>query len=289
MQKRCRFKALFFYDELERKGFIMHKENNTNDKRKFQGKHLWISGILIVLILCFFCTVFRLSGAHEEEHFISLDRSENPDSSNTVPEEKPVLSVRSGTSSPKNEWNLILVNPWNPLSEDYSVSVTRLDNGQAIDSRCYSDLQDMMDACRAEGLSPLICSSYRTWEKQETLYNDQINELILQGYSKEEAASEAATMVAVPGTSEHQLGLAVDIVDKNYQLLEEAQENTAVQKWLMQHSWEYGFILRYPKDKSEITGIIYEPWHYRYVGKEAAKEITENGICLEEYIKEYPE
>ena len=90
--------------------------------------------------------------------------------------------------------------------------------------------------------------------------------------------------MAVPGTSEHQLGLALDIVDVANQVLDERQENTEVQKWLMKNSWKYGFILRYPTDKSDITGISYEPWHYRYVGKEAAKEIYEAGICLEEYL-----
>jgi len=92
--------------------------------------------------------------------------------------------------------------------------------------------------------------------------------------------------VALPGTSEHQTGLAVDIVDAGYQSLDEKQERTAVQQWLMKNSWRYGFILRYPNHKSDITGIYYEPWHYRYVGKEAAKEIYEKDICLEEYIKE---
>lgn len=108
----------------------------------------------------------------------------------------------------------------------------------------------------------------------------------LVGYSAEEAKIEAAKSVAVPGTSEHQLGLAVDIVDVNNQNLDSSQEHTPVQKWLMENSWKYGFILRYPKGKSEITGIIYEPWHYRYVGKEAAADIVERGITLEEYLAE---
>ena len=164
------------------------------------------------------------------------------------------------------------------------MTLTQLKNGHAVDERCYPDLQAMMDACRAEGLFPVICSSYRTWEKQENLYNNQVNKLMAQGYSAEAAREEAAKAIAVPGTSEHQLGLAVDIVDLNNQNLDSSQEDTAVQKWLMEHCWEYGFILRYPNGKSEITGIIYEPWHYRYVGREAAKEITEAGICLEEYL-----
>ena len=101
---------------------------------------------------------------------------------------------------------------------------------------------------------------------------------------KATAAKEAATVVAMPGTSEHELGLAVDLVDTDYPYLDEAQENTDTQKWLMENSWRYGFILRYPNDKSEITGIIYEPWHYRYVGKETAKAIYESGLCMEEFF-----
>ena len=99
-----------------------------------------------------------------------------------------------------------------------------------------------------------------------------------------DAETEAGRQVAVPGTSEHQLGLAVDIVDLDHQLLDESQEQTAVQQWLMANSWRYGFILRYPTAKTETTGIIYEPWHYRYVGQEAAAEIYQQGVCLEEYI-----
>ena len=87
-----------------------------------------------------------------------------------------------------------------------------------------------------------------------------------------------------PGTSEHQAGLAVDIVSVEYQVLDEGQEDTPLQQWLMAHCWEYGFILRYPTDKSDLTGVGYEPWHYRYVGEEAAKAVTEQGICLEEYL-----
>ena len=142
----------------------------------------------------------------------------------------------------------------------------------------------MLDACRAAGLEPTICSSYRTQEKQQELYENKIRRLLAEGLSYESAVAEAGTVVAVPGTSEHQTGLALDIVDTSYQHLDEAQENTQVQQWLMEHSWEYGFVLRYPDVKSEVTGIIYEPWHYRYVGVENAKAITESGKCLEEYL-----
>lgn len=100
-----------------------------------------------------------------------------------------------------------------------------------------------------------------------------------------EASDKAAFWVARPGTSEHQLGLAVDIVSTKNQRLDRSQENTVEQRWLIQNSWKYGFVLRYPTNKNSITGVGYEPWHYRYVGKEHAKKINELGVCLEEYVK----
>ncbi|MGM9590126.1 MAG: M15 family metallopeptidase [Faecousia sp.] len=185
---------------------------------------------------------------------------------------------------PAVDWKLLLVNPWNPLPDDFSVNLTQIGDGQEIDSRVYPDLQKMMDDARAEGLSPLICSSYRTTEMQESLYSNKIRRLREQGYSRERAETEAGRWVAVPGTSEHQLGLAVDIVAESYRMLDERQEKTAEQKWLMENAYRYGFILRYPADKCHLTGIGYEPWHYRYVGKEAAKKMYETGMCLEEYL-----
>ena len=120
-------------------------------------------------------------------------------------------------------WNLILVNPWNPLPENYSFTKKELSNGHAVDERCYPDLQAMMDACRAAGNSPVICSSYRSYEKQQSLYQNKVNRLAAQGYSQEKAREEAAKAVALPGTSEHQLGLAVDIVDIANQNLDSSQ------------------------------------------------------------------
>lgn len=214
------------------------------------------------------------------------------------PEESPqptqparTVAVRSMASLAEldapdlSSWSLTLVNQWNPLSRDNTFTPEKLSNGLAVDQRCYPDLQTMMDACRVAGLSPVICSAYRSYEKQEELYWNKVDYLLAQGYAQTDAEEEAGREVARPGTSEHQLGLAVDIVDLDNQNLDETQEDTAVQQWLMAHSWEYGFILRYPGGKSEITGIIYEPWHYRYVGHEDAERIHSLGVCLEEYLE----
>lgn len=198
----------------------------------------------------------------------------------------PQQAGHSGEQPNSSDWNLLLVNPWNKLPEGFEVELITLKNGQAVHELAYPELQAMMDAARDQGLSPLICSSYRTMEKQQTLFDKQVKSLLNRGYTQAEAEEEAATWVALPGTSEHQTGLAVDIVALSNQVLDKKQAETAEQIWLMEHAHEYGFILRYPSDKEALTGIHYEPWHYRYVGRAAAAEIYEQGICLEEYLKQ---
>ncbi|WP_298029821.1 D-alanyl-D-alanine carboxypeptidase family protein [uncultured Dysosmobacter sp.] len=218
---------------------------------------------------------FSENGARKEERTAPVNDVQR-ENKTAIPAE-PVQSAE--------DWALLVVNWENPLPENFQIpELTQLRNGHAIDSRAYPSLQAMMDAARAEGLAPLICSSYRTWDKQEELFARKTQYYLDQGCTQMEAEERAAQWVARPGTSEHQVGLAVDIVDTSYQLLDEAQEETAVQKWLMAHCAEYGFILRYPTEKSALTGVNYEPWHYRYVGEAAAREIMEQGICLEEYI-----
>jgi len=178
------------------------------------------------------------------------------------------------------EWNLIIVNRWNELPEDYSVELTELSNGQKVDSRIYPYLQEMFDAARAEGVYPVVREGYRTEEEQQEILDDKIQTYINQGYSQSRAERTAKEWVALPGTSEHQLGIAVDInADKS------KCSNEEVYTWLAENAYKYGFILRYPMGKQEITGTSYEPWHYRYVGVEAARKIYEQQICLEEYME----
>lgn len=178
------------------------------------------------------------------------------------------------------EWNLIVVNRWNELPEDYEVELTELSNGQMVDSRIYPYLQKMFDAARTEDVYPVVREGYRTAEEQQEILDDKIQSYINQGYSQVKAERTAKEWVALPGTSEHQLGIAVDInADKS------KCSNEDVYGWLAENAYKYGFVLRYPPGKQKITGTSYEPWHYRYVGEEAAKEIYERGICLEEYFK----
>lgn len=204
-----------------------------------------------------------------------------------VPTATPTVAPTATPTPPvlPKEWNLILVNPWNPLPEGFTVELETVENGHSVDARVAPYLENMLADARAQGLSPMICSSYRTMEKQQTLYANKVNEYLSQGYAQKDAESEAGKWVAVPGTSEHQTGLAVDLVSSSYQILDQKQEETPEQKWLMENSYKYGFILRYPNDKRDITGIYYEPWHYRYVGYKTAKEIYEKGLCYEEYLE----
>ena len=180
---------------------------------------------------------------------------------------------------------ILLVNPWNYLPEDYTVNLTKINASYQVAEEAYPDLQEMLADCASEGCAPVVCSAYRTHEYQEKLYKRKISRLKAAGKSQEQAEQEAGTVVAVPGTSEHQLGLALDIIDNSNWNLDQSQERTKTQQWLMAHSWEYGWILRYPNGKTDFTGIIYEPWHYRYVGREIAAELHELDMCLEEYLQ----
>ncbi len=183
-----------------------------------------------------------------------------------------------------NGQEIVLVNPWNAVPAGYEVELTTINAEHKIASIAYADYAAMMADCEAAGMQPAICSSYRTQEYQEELFRHKVESCMAEGLSEADATERAGHTVAVPGTSEHQLGLALDIVDNRNWKLDESQANMPTQQWLMENSWRYGWILRYPNEKSAVTGIIYEPWHYRYVGREVAAEIHALGICLEEYL-----
>lgn len=184
------------------------------------------------------------------------------------------------TATLEHGWNLILINRDHYIPEDYQFELIELANGEKVDSRIYPDLQNMFDDARAEGLQLFVAAGYRTQEKQQQLLDEKTNAYENEGYSQSEAKQLAERWVALPGTSEHQIGIAVDInADTTY------SSSDAVYEWLSKNAYKYGFIQRYPSDKTDITGVINEPWHYRYVGQEAAQEIYALGICLEEYIE----
>lgn len=175
-----------------------------------------------------------------------------------------------------DSWEYVLVNAEHSIGE-YAPELGEFE-GQKLDQRILEPMQSFVAGARAEGLSVFLSSGYRGYEEQQYLFNRKVEQ-----YGEE----QAATIVSRPGTSEHQTGLACDITDEYYELKNESLENTALYQWMSRHCQEYGFIVRYPKDKEKITGIIYEPWHFRYVGVEAATYMAEHNLCLEEFVALY--
>lgn len=212
-----------------------------------------------------------------------LNKNDTKKNTNT-----PTVSTNTtdNKTSLTNDPLLTLVNYENTIPINWQVDLVDISNGQSVDRRIYEALTTMLEDAKKDGLSPLVCSSFRTNEKQERLFKNQVNVYLSEGYEMNKAEEKASFWVARPGTSEHQLGFAVDIVSLHNQVLDENQEKTPEQKWILENCWKYGFILRYPTNKSDITKVGYEPWHYRYVGKEHAKKITDQGICLEEYLQQ---
>ena len=177
-------------------------------------------------------------------------------------------------------WMLLLVNRSNAIPDGYApTELTELSNGQSVDKRIYPSLQSMFDDARAQGVYPVVSSGYRTAKQQQSEMDDKIQEYIDDGKSEDEARTLAATYVAQVGYSEHEAGLAIDIVAKANK-----SDDDTVWAWMKEHCAEYGFILRYPEGKEGVTGMSYEPWHFRYVGVEAAQKIMGAGITLEEYL-----
>ena len=257
---------------------VQHQKN----RKKQNIRRLFVAAVILLLVVC--VVWISRPGTVQEE---------TPATGPAVSGVEPTTNDGDGDKQqepqipvlPEEEsWKIILVNSSHALPDGYVPEMTTVDNTSfQFDIRAAEDLNAMLRDARAEGLSPMICSSYRTWERQTTLFEKQVEKQQATGLSYEDAYEKAKTVVAYPGTSEHQTGLTADIVATSHQLLDDSQADTAEQQWLMANCCKYGFILRYPLGKSEETGIIYEPWHYRYVGHEVAQYITENGLCLEEY------
>ena len=168
-----------------------------------------------------------------------------------------ILQSEKSFADTSGEWNLILVNRNHYIPNNYQVELTELSNGKKVDSRIYPELQ-------------------------QKIMDEKINEYEKQGYSAKEAKKRAEKYVAIPDTSEHQLGLSVDINANTDKCSSEK-----VYQWLDENAYKYGFVKRYPEDKTDITGISNEPWHYRYVGTTVAKIMKEENLCLEEYLEKY--
>ncbi|MBU3840570.1 MAG: M15 family metallopeptidase [Candidatus Ruminococcus intestinipullorum] len=235
-----------------------HERYRRIRKRKINRTIILILSFFIIIIIIAILGSILLKGS--EEHVILNYR-----------DIQPGLTLEDDT-----ECNLTLVNKWNSIPENYEINLVEVPGGEKVDERIYEPLMDMLEAAKEGNWNqlPKVVSGYRTQEKQQQIYDEKIAKYKQEGYSNEEAVEQAQQWVAVPGHSEHQLGIAVDINGATYDLY----------FWLQENSYKYGFIFRYPGDKTDITGTAEEVWHYRYVGVEAATEMYEQGLSLEEYL-----
>lgn len=260
--------------------------------RAKRRRRIWRNRILFALVILgvlagIFYGAWRLAGLYQKTHLpkqslqaiqqSGLESDEGSEGAQGLPDTSAV--------SVQQDWRLVLVNANVKLPDDYQAETETADDstGKALQTEAAEAYRKMAQAAAADGISLMLCSGYRSVEYQQGLYDKKVEQCLSDGLSQEEAEAKAATIVAPPGHSEHNTGLAADIVTPDHQMLDTAFEETEAFAWLSQHAAEYGFILRYPKDKTAITGIIYEPWHYRYVGPENAAAIEQSG-CLEEYL-----
>ncbi len=252
-------------------------------------KYAVLGGALILAIICLFgCAPARQSDLPGTPQLVieggGAAASPEPVIENTP---EPTLTPAPGpTPKPVDTslWSLIVVSEKSFLPKDFSVELEKVQNDKKVDARIADAVRSMIADAAADGVELIIQSSYRSVEHQERLFANKVERVIKAGTPKEDAEAVAAMVVARPRTSEHHTGLAMDIVTPEYRELEEGFEDTKAFSWLCENAAEYGFTLRYPKDKSDVTGIVYEPWHWRYVGTEAALAMRQSGQCLEEYV-----
>lgn len=275
------------------------QENRRRQNRKKNTSQLLIKlgiycGVALVIGLVLGGIIGRVSGTNSikkawEDEVTSL----NEDITGLEAELENALAADTNDESSDDEdgtqeWYLRLVNYANPLAEDEVIETSTVaGTTYEVDTRIVEYLEDMLEGAEADGVDAVICSAFRDWDYQETLFNNSMANYISQGYGYYDAYQLTGEYIAEPGTSEHALGLAVDIVDASYQMLDDDQQYTECAIWLKENSYKYGFILRYPEEKEDITQIGFESWHYRYVGVEAATIIMENDITLEEYLEQY--
>lgn len=295
-------------------------QRRRGKRRKYGGRRIkrrirWLGAWAVVLstgVLAVWIVALTVSGirnvcesalAEQTDGEIAFSSDSLPEKSRTegngsadkaIPEEKNFPNgereksaepLAAGMNKEEPDPETLLVNKSVYLPTDYEVNLTTLKNGQQVASVMYTDLRNMLEDGKECGLSFLIASGYRSSEKQANLLKEEIDKNQAAGMDEEEARKDALLTVAPAHYSEHETGLAVDIVAVANQRLDETQEQTPENQWLQENCVRYGFILRYPEEKEEVTGFSYESWHFRYVGKTAAKAITDGGMALEEYLE----
>lgn len=237
--------------------------------------------LIIVIIACVIAIIFKMKFI-ENNNLGEIVTSQNSTASNFLEKQNSIAVNNEEVNKVDiTDWKLTLVNYANSLPDDFEPELSYIDKTRQFDARAIEQLKQMMNDMKKDGIQNVwVQSSYRSIKRQQELFNKKVNYYMNQGKSKEEAEKLTLKVINKPGTSDHNLGLAVDF---NY--VDYAFDKTEGYEWLKTNAEEYGFILRYPKEKVDITKVNYEPWHWRYVGKENAIKMNELDMCLEEYIE----
>ena len=271
------------YNSVRRRSVPKRAQNKRAKKRKLNKKKVAAVIILFIIIVL----LIRKGTKHNKTVETATQTNSNTvNSDNKITEDVHSNTTENNQSveTPKkkiDDWRLTLANYDNLLPEDFTVKVSNIDKTRQFDSRAIDELNDMMNAMKKDGVTNVwVQSAYRSVARQRELYDNSVKKYIQQGKSQEEAERLTDEYINKPGSSDHNLGLAVDFnyVDNKFEKLDGF-------KWLKNNAENYGFVLRYPKDKEDITKIAYESWHWRYVGVEHAKKMNDLNMCLEEYIE----
>ena len=251
-----------------------------------QKKQIWMTVALVVLLLVCAMLVFSRAGETDEDSAgagrADVDLILPPQTSDAA--ETPTYDGLPDIDI--TSWEYLFVNQSNSIGQ-YAPEVVSVGEGIAyFDARAAEALEALLQGARDAGFTPHLYCAYRSYATQESQFANEVAKHMRQGASEAEAKKAAALVVAEPGTSEHQTGLSADVVDQYYDSLSVDKVDANFMQWLHDHCAEYGFILRFPKGKTNITGR-YEPWHVRYVGQEAAQFIMNNGLCMEEFVALY--
>lgn len=220
----------------------------------------------------------------QPEEVFTLDDVMEYDMSSLEPDETTEEEELADISAfDREDWKIMLINKQHPIPEDYEFTLATIKGSMKCDERIIPELQQMMQEAKKDGVTLVIRSPYRDYERQIYLFNRKVKGYMKKKMSYLESYRTTAQAVTIPGASEHQAGLALDITSDSYSTLTQGFAETQAGQWLAEHSYEYGFILRYPEGKEDITGISFEPWHFRYVGKTAAKYMYDHDLTLEEF------
>lgn len=251
-------------------------------------KKIVILNVEIVLLFILICILFilLLSGRKESNagEVINISETKQIEEKHTDKESK--LEKEAKKIYKKNEKYLLLVNKDNRVPDDYNSKLIDVCEGRLQASEwLYEDLREMLKDADENGHTFFIASAYRSSERQQNLVDEDVEVFMNQGMKREAALEETLKETMPSGYSEHQTGLALDILASDNLNMDRTQETAEGNKWLQEKCMNYGFILRYPDEKEMITKISYEPWHFRYVGREAAQFISENNLTLEEFVQ----